>query len=1078
MMSAAAVPEMSPVRRKHTVLAASNKRKRSSHQHRQPDIHEQQRNTPLNLFVQGRSMASTAAATRSPEHIATRLSPPAAVASALFTSALDSQTDSLIHLLSSQHAAPPQAPKTHPSHSSNGTVSSRPQSPPRSRSPPSPTTVPPTTRSTTHPAPPVQPAQEPLHSAVSSPSPPPVLSLPSPTACPHTVTATSPSAPKSTIASYIHRFRTQPPLDERERHMRLHQHHELPQRDFWWLKRHSADDGDERADGVADGTAKEQSVDEATASVRRSMSGDRIRVSILPAIEAVLSEEERRVTAELARWSRMSTAPAEERRDASFPLQTAQGPASISVFNSASQQPAPAVAASLVAPVTQSFVTLPSTAASPAAILPPLQPSQAVQPQSVLNSPFLVSSVALTDAAPHSPSGSLTHRDNILRLARELRLPGLSSIAGRDLPATLPAPQASDPWTVAPLADSYSLIPRRAGQWAPLSPPQVSAASPRLSAASTASPFPSSQATSTLSSRATTEDDVDVDDILAQWRRNHRSAHALNMQPPVAAQITEHKQQTAEKAKHGSTVWGALGRQDRPEIAVEQLVEAVIKRLKEERKDDQTAEASQSEAEAQTNVESKQDVHVSTQPHGTVVSDSPFLPPAADPMPSSGSTWHHRKKSLSLQLPPRPHRVDHRRPQSPVINSTSSSVLVLGTATPATSLKPQQTHWVAPTRPAPADDSQVSVTAPASTSLSAGVAPPVPILSSPPRPVVTTSSLLTGALSAVVGRALTCPAPSFADHVHSAMSASALPRATSEAGGKQLRVEDLDDDLTSLLSNHTDEKHQAEERMADNEVIHPSIQLEQSTLASVACPPAIPATHSTSPPATFASVSSAPQLSRPVATTTSSALSKSAVTHTSVAPAPPSPPSASHSLSVAHPTVSDATQALSSLSSSMLLLPATSSSQTALQVQLVPTQPAPLPFFTLPASMASLYAMTTHATHSTPPTPVFIPIMVSAAQCSSSTAVAQPPPPPRSAPDPPSSSESPHTAPQHSPPTLTASVAASHSVPAPLDLEAELAELLSSLHVSVSIFADEPRLHSVVSRMQQLQMESVSVIAQ
>ena len=460
--------------------------------------------------------------------------------------AIDPHTDHLINLLSSQHDDSPQTAPEPPRSHSPRRESSPALTPTRALSPPPPTQIPPPSSHAPHPRPTARLSPE-LSRPALPPSPPPPASLSLPAACSHTVTATSPSAPKSTIASYIHRFRTQPPLDEHERHKRLQQHHELPHRDFWWLRRYPHVGRDER--GQAAYSGRDESNEEAAETTNRSVSGGKSRLSILPAIEAVLSEEERRVTAELARWSRpqqsqshMSTQPP---RHASTAAEIAPTPDSHPASNLVSQ---PTVPSSFVTPTTTpSLVSHHSTAASlPASsTLPPPQPPYPSLAQQVSHSASLAAS---PESIPPLPGASATHRDNIIRLARELRLPGLSSIAARDLPATLPTPQANDQWIAAPLADSYSLIPRRVGQWTALSPSRVSAASPLLSS-STASSLPSSHAASTLSSRATTEDDVDVDDILAQWRRTHHTAQTQQVAQPSALHDVDSRQRTKVEAK-------------------------------------------------------------------------------------------------------------------------------------------------------------------------------------------------------------------------------------------------------------------------------------------------------------------------------------------------------------------------------------------------------------------------------------------------------------------------------------------------------------------------------------------------
>ena len=1118
VMSTNMARSLSPVRHKHDVLAASNKRKRGTHVYPQPRPHGQQHSTPLELLVRGRGAVAAHTATTAPPPPATSLSPPLASLSAQLRGAVavDLQTDSIIDLLSSQqqhHTSPQQrAPDPPPANSPRrGTARPPPPpSPPRVRSPP--TSVQSGTVSTAHPLPVAQ-------LDASKPSPPPPLprepaprppagslSPPSPPTCHHTITATSPSAPKSTIASYIHRFRTQPPLHERERQKRLQQHHELPHRDFWWLRRH--DSTDEREEGKSESQAgsEEHAKDEATMAAQRPVSSSTSRLSILPAIEAVLSEEEKRVTAELASWSRSrhshppSAVPAQPNNDASIASRAAPPPIASPAAIIPSQHP-PQIAPSTLAPPTIApsfFSPLPTTAAAVASSSLHPQPTLPYSTQHTHHP--IPTTAAPIDATPPLSAASLTHRDNILRLARELRLPGLSSIAAHDLPTAFPAPPVSDQWTAAPLADSYSLIPRRAGQWMPVSPARMSTVSPLLSASTASSIPPPSHAASVLSSRAaadvaTTCEDVDVDDILAQWRRNHRLAEAQQhtVQPAAAAAAAQtsgvNKPHTATQAEPGGkAVTEAEDTSTKVESVVEQVVDAVMKRLKEEKRDEQTAATAHTQSAEKAPTTTASDVeekntneHSATPPTAASTSStpSPSLAKNAISNPPSGSKWRDRKKSLSLQLPPHPSRIANRPPPSAASSTASSTIQAPTAATSAGSLRPQQTQWVAPARSKPAIDAHSTATASiAAHPPAASAAAPKPVVPSPsaPRPVVSLSSppsLLTGALSAVVGRALTCPAPSFADHVHSAM---ARQRRVSSENSEQLRMEDLDDvpSAAQLLDNahaeRTDGKKDVQEAEMDGTLFAGRlVQVEQSTLVSSACPPAPLSTASTSLPVTFSSVRSTGGAER-----RPNVLSASAVSHTSVPPTAGSPPLASVSLPAVADHVADAMQASFSLPS-MSLLPTSSSSQTALQVQLAPSQPTSFPFFTLPASMAALYALTSSALHMPHAGPVFIPIMMSAPPHSSSSAVTQPPLPPASTQiqPPPPNPPPPAAAVPPSPTRPAAAVPAPPPAP-PVNLEAELAELLSSLHVSASLFADEPRLQTVVSRMRQLQSGAVS----
>ena len=1098
-MSFAVAPSLSPTRRKHAALAASNKRKRSAHlqpqRHRHtPQVHD----TTQSLFVRGRSAHPAQTTAPSSQPAATQRSPHSATTTAETTTAIDSQTNHLIDLPSFHHTRPPRPGATSPLSHSPMTEPSHPPSPPRAGSPPHATPIPPLSPRSTHPLPPAQSSPVAHLQAARPASPPPAVSSSPPAACLHTVSATSPSAPKSTIASYIHRFRTQPPLDEHERQKRLQQHHELPHRDFWWLRRHGTDGREGSRQEEEDGRGED---DEQTETAKRPVNGGRGRLSILPAIEAVLSEEERRVTAELARWSRPRQPPSESLAqppsDTTAPLRVAPFPAQ-PPSSVPSPQPQTAIESLLAPPVpTTSSAPLLSTDAATAASSsvqqpPPQQASFAQHAQ------YPFSSAAVTQATPLSSGASLTHRDNILRLARELRLPGLSSIAAHDLPAALPASQPSDQWIAAPLADSYSVIPRRVGQWTPLSPARLSTVSPLLPASSTSSILPS-HATSGLSSRATTEDDVDVDDILAQWRRTHRSAAPQHASLSAArTNAVDSRPRTAMAAEaEDRAVNDAEQKQASVESAVDQVVNAVIKRLNEEKLVEQTRAPTDRPTEARATVtvsgveETEPPDHNSPPPVARSTPSTLLPVPAPVLAPTSGSKWRDRKKSLSVQLPPRPNRNDYRPPLSAASNSVSASTLAPTVATLAASLKPQQTHWVAPTQPKPASEAQL----PAAASVAvpqpvAATAAQAPIVSLPPRVVVpssSSSSLLTGALSAVVSRALTCPAPSFASHVHSAMSASNLVRAASETS-KQLRMEDLDDEPVSARGSDNGDEKRMEGKGVDEEakVDEPllatapsehsaaSIEVEQSALVSTACPPAPLSTASASLPFTFTPASSVQQPYRTRASAVVSslpALSASAVSHTSVPPAAATPSFASLSLSAASASAADAAQASSSLQPSVWLLPSSSSSQTSLQVQLAPNQPPSMPVFHLPTSMAALYAMASNSQQLPMPMPVFIPVVLSAAPSSSSAPVTTPLHASASVPARAASPSPPPPAASVSPPRPPAvSVAASPPV-ALLDLEVELAELLSSMHVSASLFANEPHLQTLVSRMRR--MESV-----
>ena len=1091
MRAVAPVPTVSPLRRRHDVLAASNKRKRGgSH------------TPPSSLLVRGRGVLSK----HSTESGAS--SPPESAFNRR-TAAIDAQTGDLIRLLSAQQSLQPQPAPRPPHFSSPPQQVARPPSPsPRTRSPlPSPTTARPLL-ATSSPAPhsPRELSQLPCPDSASLPSPlpppspappqpPPVALVSVSAACVHSVAATSPSAPKSTIASYIHRFRTQPPLDESERQARLQQHHERPQRDFWWLKRHTA--GDTERDRRAmreEGKPSSGELNVASAGVAErtetAARGSRGRLSILPAIEAVLSEEERRVTAELARWAQptqfMADVSAQPRPVLSDPQATPEPsrpgiPIDASHYPHPTPQPPLVAPTRLLGPVSFLSTVAPSTAA-PTLSQPPLPQQHHSAPQTQLP---LHSAVHADSTAPVSAATS-AHRDNILRLARELRLPGLSNIAARDLPAAVPHPQASEHWTAAPLADSYSLIPRTLEQWS--SPPSARVLGvSSLLAASTASSASSSQAATVVSSRAATDDDVDVDDILAQWRRTHQPRQAQHTPQARAAESASSRQPRGAEAKEADGSANEADRSAKAESVVEQVVDAVMKRLKEERGDDKPTATAHTAAEPAAPRGTEERSSEPSQLHSEVQPTNRSGSGTTTPAPAPLTKWRDRKKSLSLQLPPRPQRSNTRPPSSsPTVDAAQPSSNTAPTAAAhAGSLKPQQTQWVPPARATAAADDQSSNNVSAHTVLP----PSEPALPSPPRPATSAaspSSLLTGALSAVVGRALTCPAPSFASQVHSAMAANTLPRAAS-GSSQQLRLEDLEDEpvaaqtATGLVDKQAEAASHASEAQMDGKLLAEDgagspVLMEASALSSVTCPPASASTEASSLPVAFSPVGPTQPPPRSTATAAVSGLPAPMASTALSASVPPAALSSSFaylSLSASSSNTADATWPRANLHTSTLSMAVSPSpsSQTALQVQLAPTQPPSYPLFTLPAHVAALYAMAAHSTQASTPVPVFIPVVVSAAPLplSQAAAIAQSPALAASAPLHPPSPHAPpaQTQPPPSRPSTTAA-AAVHAV-APVDLEAELAELLSSLRVSTSLFADQPQLQCVVTRMQQLQ---------
>ena len=647
-----------------------------------------------------------------------------------------------------------------------------------SSQPPSPLHPPPhhdTSRSTT-PAPASLPSTQ-RRADVETPM---ILPIPTP------VTPTPLSAPKSTIASYIHRFRTQPPLDASERAARLLQHHQQPQRDFWWLQQPGAQPPGKEEQRVqleqrGGGEAKEEVGDASDA-----MSA--IRTTLLPAIERMLKEEGKRIAEQLAA-SQCSSRPAPQADEHRY-------------------EPTSIVSSQRMDPVTPTPLSshLPSTAAAVA------EPSTASLP-------------------------SATAAGNLLRLAQELHLPGLASLSLRDVAgAALRSPQpllSAASTSESPFASSYPLL-------GPL-PPSSSYSSSVLPVAVTpAAPLPFLPS---LSSRhpPAGEADVDVDDLLAQWRRGRQMADGW----PAADEFRCAPRRTQPESQDSANDDG--GGRARPrvqeekeassvallraELHEEELVERVLRRIRAAEKVDERRPITAPQQRLQPSQMPKHDpeqppapLHIQVQPPAELLAAAPtaIQLPASKAVPpvkhqasdglSSDSPQHHssslrvdtakdgqilhqpsasaalppsslktRRRQLSLQLPPHPPRPHHRGNSQP----SSSSVVTASLTRPLAPLfRPQESSWIErlPRAP-PANSTERSSSVPAATREQP------PAVGRTDGGTSTSASVLAtpsgAAISSVVARALSCPAEAFARGVHTALGVQ---------DGARMRLQELDDE--------------------------------------------------------------------------------------------------------------------------------------------------------------------------------------------------------------------------------------------------------------------------------------------
>ena len=673
------------------------------------------------------------------------------------------------------------------------------------------------------------------------PRPPPPLSPPAARIPPKAATANSaaaapamptpPAVPTSTIASYIHRFRTQPPLDAAARAARLLQQPPSHERDFWWL--HKAEQPHRKRH---EEEHKEQLHSEQPAA---RLSGESaavtaIRQSLLPAIERMLKEEGRRLADHLSQ---------PQSQAASRPL------------SSAPLRPEPSP---------QAPISVPSPSHRPAAAERWAEAAATV--------PLSLS--------PSELSPSAAHRSDLLRLAQELHLPGLAGFAAGELRGSPSLPSSYDPTIsiTAPARNAHALHPRLSTPSLPTSslaaslPWSASASAPR-------SPFPSAAS----DPFTTAPDDVDVDDLLAQWRRSQRQQRA-----PQRGGVDDDDEETlvagtASQRRQRRDEEKAAAERDRN---VDDLVERVVRRImtaerteekqpppplpiQHQRAADEAATTVEAITlavrvevvpdEAPRPISSPTVVAAASQVEVSVPEASPSVVDGkrsslqvvtardgglagSQSVPSSlpPSSLKARRRQLSLQLPPHPPRpAPHGRSQ-PSSASLHPSQQVHGAVRPtAPLLKPQESVWVdALPQPAPLVSTQRPSSSPAAPGRQVqerkdrvGAAVGGDGLASASGSQLT--SPVSGAISSVVSRALSCPVDAFARGVHTVMGVQGQATAASKHGNARMSVEELNDD------SKEEEEHAARgapaERVASADW-HESGSLQTSAAPSLASP--------------------------------------------------------------------------------------------------------------------------------------------------------------------------------------------------------------------------------------------------
>ena len=874
-------------------------------------------------------------------------------------------------------------------------------------------------------------------------------------------TSVTPTPLRSTIASYIHRFRTQPPLDASERALHLLQH-PRPQRDFWWL--HKAE-GQPQAEREEKQPPEQRSAGEGRGEAGGAADAmTAIRTTLLPAIERMLKEEGKRIAEQLSSSSQHSRPASQTAEDGleSAPRMIAQpSTASISPISSRSLSSRPASGGEASAE--------PSTASEQSAI-------------------------------------------NMLRLAQELRLQGLASLsvreaAGAALHAQPLASFASS--TDAPFPSSSSLLSAV--------PPSSPYASPSFHPALTSSAALSSLSSLSSQHPHAADAEVDVDDLLAQWRRGRRrndgwmAADDLRDADPLRTQL-EGRDFSQGEGRGGWRVQGEKANPSAPlgrgNVDEEELVERVLQRI---RAAEQVGAKRPSTAPeqplqpAQTRDDDCEQasvpLHIEVQPPPEPLSVAAIIPPLPTSTQTSkfeqqsqavdrgdqrersslrvdtvrdgqlphrlsasaappASSLKSRRRQLSLQLPPHPPRARPRGSSQP---SSPSALPTSIARPPGPLLRPVESTWIEPLpRAVPIASTQRASSVPVPTHPLQESQPLMERSNGGALTSASTASALTspssGAISSVVARALSCPVEAFARGVHTALGVHDNPTAETEHAGARMSLQELEDEKVE----------DAAAPVTTQQATQPVVQHDVGALQSTTSPP----THTSAPsmtipmpllfsmqPTAAVAASSLP-LSRPSSAAlavhsaaasqpslSASASSSSGVVSLIPSPAVPSSVFLPYPVAAMSSFVLSATQSQPISHPHLISLPASSSSSSA---------PSAAPQWFVPVLVAVPAPAASVLSASDLRPAVESPLAVPSTSASAASAPAA------------STSTIEHAPPSSSPPPIKDVSSPAPPPPTRVTAEAaedELAALLVEMDAPLEVFEDDPALQSLLHKV-------------